>query len=370
MRIFAISIYLLFVLVNSAFAFDKVMGPREFTFPRDHGSHESYRIEWWYVTGNLQGTNIIDPGSKRRFGYQVTFFRIAHPNKEVHSKSNWSANQLYAVHLAVSDIDKGKYYNEDDIARPIFGEAGASSETLHVWLRNWSMKLRGEKLTINANTERFSLQLQLDASGEVLLQGDNGYSQKGKEIGNASYYYSIPRMATKGNLEVAGKSFIVDGSSWLDHEFGSSFLEPGTLGWDWFSIQLDDESNIMLFQLRDKSGNATFFSGTVDQKGQKPIQLKSGDFTLSPSQTWKSKNSGGIYPISWDIKIPPLAISLNVKSAIPNQEFVSRSSLGINYWEGLIEVSGIKNDTEVSGLGYLEMTGYGGESMSEYLSSQ
>jgi predicted secreted hydrolase len=215
---------------------------------------------------------------------------------------------------------------------------------------------------------RLGVELTLEPGKPFVLQGPAGYSRKGREPGNASHYYSLTRMPTIGRVVIDGESFEVSGSSWMDHEFGSSFLEPAQVGWDWFSIQLDDGFDLMVFQLRRSDGRADpNSSGTLVRPDGSAVPLRAGDVRLVPGATWRSASSGATYPIEWRIEIPAQRLAVDVRAALPNQELRTERSTGVTYWEGSIDVRGTRAGRPVSGRGYLEMTGYTGAPMSDVL---
>jgi predicted secreted hydrolase len=332
-------------------------------FPRDHAAHPDHRIEWWYYTGNLR----VSDGS-RRFGYQLTFFRVGVDRAPV-NPSRWAVRDLYMAHFAVTDVESGEHHVAERLNRAGIGWAGASTETLHVWNDGWAVTLdeRDRRIQRLAASDDggLAIDLRLDPAGPPVLHGVNGFSQKGAETGNASHYYSLTRLRTTGRLEVAGESFDVEGLSWMDHEFGTSFLEPAQAGWDWFSIQLDDGTDLMLYTMRLLDGSADpRSSGTVATPAG-VTRLRVGDYRLVPGRRWTSPESAGAYPVAWRIAIPSLGVDLQAEAAVDAQELRTGRSTGVTYWEGAVTVRGQVGERAVSGRGYLEMTGYAGRPMSE-----
>lgn len=326
-----------------------------YAFPRDHGQHPEQKIEWWYFTGNLA----TEQG--RRFGYQLTFFRIGVVPKP-ETASPWALRDVWMAHLAVSDLDGGGYHPADRLNRDGPGLAGATPA--RVWNEDWSCEFRDGGCRLRAADRGVALTLELDAGKAPVIHGRDGISQKGATAGNASHYYSLPRMPTRGVVQVGGQSFQVRGESWMDHEFGTSFLEKGTRGWDWFSAQLGDGSELMLFQLRDEAGRAGAASaGTLVHPDGRVEALAAGDFSLTPGRPWTAP-SGAKYPLAWRIRVPGRRIELECTTRLPNQEFQARSTPGLGYWEGAVEYRGTAAGRPVSGRGYLEMTGYAGRAMS------
>ena len=328
-------------------------------FPRDHGSHPDYRIEWWYYTGNLSS----DDG--RRFGYQVTFFRIG-VDPAPDNPSRWAVRDLFMAHLALTDIGAGRQLMAERLDRGGVGWAGAYAGTLDVWNGDWRADLDGATHRLRAVDRAFGVDLRLEPGKGTTAHGRDGLSRKGAQAGNASYYYSMTRMPTTGHLVVDGETVAVTGTSWMDHEFGTTFLEASQAGWDWFSLQLDDGSDLMVFQLRRADGEPDPHSaGTwVDAAGV-ATPLSAGEFTLVPGRRWSSPSTDAVYPVHWRIELPGRAASLEISAAVDAQELDTAASTGVTYWEGAVTVRGRVGDGAVSGRGYLEMTGYAGRPMSE-----
>jgi predicted secreted hydrolase len=328
-------------------------------FPRDHGSHPGYRIEWWYYTGNLSS----DDG--RRFGYQVTFFRIG-VDPAPANPSRWAVRDLFMAHLAVTDIGAGRQVVAERLDRGGVGWSGARVGTLDVWNGDWRADLDGATHRVRAIDGVFGVDLRLAFGKGPTVHGEAGLSRKGAQAGNASYYYSMTRMPTTGHLVIDGETVAVTGTSWMDHEFGTTFLEASQVGWDWFSLQLDDGSDLMMFQLRGADGEPDLHSaGTwVDAAGI-ATSLGAGDITLVPGRRWSSPSTGGVYPVQWRIEVPGRAAQLDVSAVLDAQELNTAASTGVTYWEGAVTVRGQVGEDAVSGRGYLEMTGYAGQPMSE-----
>jgi predicted secreted hydrolase len=331
----------------------------QFRFPQDHASHPEYKIEWWYYTGNLATRE------GQRFGYQLTFFRIgvdANPK----NPSRWAVRDLFMAHFAISDVTRQRYRFAERLNRAGIGWAGASQRDYRVWNQEWEAGLREGRHQLQAVDGDMSILLDLESGKPPVIHGEQSVSRKGSQAGNASHYYSLARMPTRGELTFAGKRHVVEGLSWMDHEFGTSFLEAEQIGWDWFSIQLDDGADLMLFQLRRLDGSRDpHSSGTWIGLSGNSRSLGLRDFTLNPGGVWKSPESGASYPLSWDIEVPSQNLSLQVSAALPDQELRTERSTGVTYWEGSVEVHGSRAGQSVRGRGYLEMTGYSGKPMSE-----
>lgn len=325
-----------------------------FAFPRDHASHPDYKIEWWYYTGN------VETSAGRRFGYQVTFFRVgvvAAPE----NPSRWAVRDLHMAHLAVSDPEGARYRFDEKLTRGGPGLSGAATDRYRVWNEDWSASLDDQgRHVIRAASDRAGVDLVLSEGKAPAINGIDGISQKGAQAGNASHYYSLTRMPTRGVVTIDGERFEVSGEGWMDHEFGTSFLEREQQGWDWLSLQLSDGRELMLYQLRRSDGTRDpRSSGTLVDTAGRTTHLSAADFTLAPTgQTFRAP-SGATYPIGWTIAVAGLGLDLRVSTPMENQELFTRGA-GIAYWEGLVDVAGTSRGARLTGRGYLEMTGYKG----------
>lgn len=334
----------------------------QFRFPRDHGQHPEHKIEWWYYTGNVQ------TATGRRFGYQLTFFRIGAVARPVVA-SPWALRDVWMAHFAVSDLQTQRYHSADRLNRSGPGLAGATESK--VWNEDWSVIADAEGMMLTAADREMAIELKLSQGKPVAIHGNGGLSQKGSSPGNASHYYSLTRMPTTGTITVGDERFAVTGESWMDHEFGTTFLEKGTSGWDWFSAQLSDGSELMLFQLRSKAGQqeangageARHNAGTLIAPDGTVTALESADFELVPGSVWQSPSGAG-YPQRWVIRVPGHGIDVACSAPMPNQEFRAEATPGLIYWEGAVDYEGTVKGKTVTGHGYLEMTGYSGQSMS------
>jgi predicted secreted hydrolase len=327
----------------------------QFEFPRDHASHPDYKIEWWYYTGNL------DTSDGRRFGYQLTFFRIG-VDPAPANPSRWAVRDLFMAHLAVSDPTGRRYRFAEKLSRAGPGLAGADTQRYRVWNDEWSATRAESTRThsLSASHANVGVNLRLEDGKPPAINGVGGISQKGAQTGNASHYYSMTRMPTRGWITIDGNRFEVSGLSWMDHEFGTSFLEPGQQGWDWLSMQLQDGRDVMLYQLRRGDGSRDpRSSGTLIDRDGRTRHLAADDFTLRATGAAFKAPSGAIYPTQWVIDVPGEQLSLSVTTPLENQE-LSTQGAGLSYWEGAIDVAGTRGGVPVSGRGYLEMTGYRG----------
>lgn len=340
------------ILTEDDKGFARVLKPREFTFPSDHGPHNPYRSEWWYFTGNLKNQQ------GRQFGYELTFFRFALKPAMTVSKSAWRSNQLYMAHLTLTDVENGRFYTDERVSRTGNDLAGASNKKYHVWLYDWSAKTEGEAdfpLRLKAKSDGFAIDLLLTSPKSYVLQGDQGLSQKSREPGNASYYYSYPRLTTEGAVSVAGKHFSVTGVSWMDREWSTSALSDEQSGWDWFALQLSDNSELMFYQLRRKDGRPdSNSSGSLVLADNSKIFLKQHDVTVQSLGSWKSPHSKITYPSRWRLAVPARNLEVEVVPLLNDQEL----NVSYRYWEGAVSVIGTKNGKPISGQGYVELTGY------------
>jgi predicted secreted hydrolase len=329
--------------------FARAMEPREFRFPEDHGPHFDFRNEWWYFTGNLE-----ERASKNRYGFQLVFFRNALAPGRAEGDSPWRTHQSWMAHFALTDAESGQFHPFERFSRGTMELAGAKSKPFSVWLDDWSVSETNKGWRLQASEEEVSINLELVPQGPPILQGDRGLSHKSGEPGNASYYYSIPRLAAEGDIELDGRQHPVNGLVWLDREWSTSALGEDQAGWDWFSLQLSDGTDLMFYRLRKKDGSADPYSaGSLLRRDGTQIALAADDVQLEELDHWQSPK-GGRYPISWRLRIPGQAIELEVRPVLESQEL----DLYVRYWEGAVDVSGSRAGQPLKGRGYLEMTGY------------
>ncbi|MFP2896958.1 lipocalin-like domain-containing protein [Corallococcus sp. 4LFB] len=330
----------------------RAMEPRPFRFPEDHGPHPDFRTEWWYWTGNLETQD------GRAFGYQFTLFRSALSPEKTQRESGWGTRQVFMGHFTLTDVSAGRFHVSERFSRAAQGLAGAEGAPFHVWLQDWDVRSEGTGGTwpmhLRAQGDGVTLELTLDEGKPPVLQGDRGLSQKGPQQGNASYYYSLPRMPSRGTVSVDGQTVQVRGESWMDREWSTSALSGDQVGWDWFALQFSDGSELMLYQLRKKDGTTDPFSaGTYIPATGEAVHLTASDMKLERRGTWKSPR-GGEYPAGWRVQVPKVALELTVTPKLPDQEL----PVLVRYWEGAVTVDGTREGQPVQGRGYLEMTGY------------
>jgi predicted secreted hydrolase len=335
----------------------RVLEPRIWTFPRDHGAHPEYRTEWWYFTGNL----LDEAGS--RYGYQLTFFRQGIRSKIPDQASPWEIRDLYLAHFAITDVSKNQFRSTERVSRAGPGLAGARTDGMDVWLLNWSAKMKGSLISLEAKSSGMELRLDLAPRKPVVLHGQNGFSRKGPGKGQASYYASFTDLETHGFLKTDPTSsrIAVRGQSWFDHEFGSNQLSESQKGWDWFSLHLSDRRDLMIYLLRLKDGFVEpASSGTLVEQDGTSRHLKLAEISVSVLNRWKSPRSGGEYPSRWRIRIPSEGIDLTFAPMVSDQELNTQNSTGITYWEGAVAGKGTSGGKAVSCEGYGELTGYTG----------
>ena len=293
--------------------------PRGLVFPRDHGAHPEFRVEWWYITGWLAGP----------VGFQITFFRARPEEDAPDNPSSFNPRQVLFAHAAISDPKRGRLAHDQRAARAGLSLAQAETGRTAVWIDDWRLEQRGERYEARIIARDFSLALGLVAP-KLVLQGEQGFSRKGHRPNEASYYYSRPHMKVAGKLD--GRD--VEGSAWLDHEWSSAYMAPEAAGWDWCGINLDDGGALMGFRMRNRAGGVHFASSGSQ---------------FRPLRTWKSPRTGVEYPVEMAFN------DLVLKPLMDDQELDSRASTGTIYWEGAVRA--LRNDVEV-GKGYLELTGY------------
>jgi predicted secreted hydrolase len=341
--------WLFFALALAAAApeypYRQALAGYHYQFPRDYFEHPDFRTEWWYYNGN------VHTAGGARYGFELVFFRQAERRGPSENRSAWRVDDLYLAHLALTDIGGKRFYYRERLNRAGPGMAGASFAARRVWNGNWSAEWDGERQRLAAFADDIRLRLKLDPVKPLVIHGENGVSQKAAGEGKASHYFSFPRLAVAG--EINGRT--VEGTAWMDHEWFSHQLESGQAGWDWFSAQLDNGAEVMLFQIRRRDGTIDPFSaGTYIDRQGRAGHLRRGDFTLEAIEFWTSPKTKARYPVKWRLSIPSLGVSVECAAAVAAQELVAERG-GPTYWEGAVSYSG-----SVSGVGYLEMTGYAG----------
>jgi predicted secreted hydrolase len=324
---------------NQALAFTPVVPGRVFSFPADHGAHDGFRIEWWYVTANLKDQQ------GNQFGVQLTLFRSA--LKPVAEQAGWADQTIWLGHAAVTSSTV--HHAAERYARGGVGQAGVQLAPFEAWIDDWRFASQAQDpmsdLQLSARDKDFAYQLHLTSSRPLVLQGDKGFSQKSEE-GQASYYYSQPFFQASGTLQIDGQTYTVSGPAWLDREWSSQPLTANQTGWDWFSLHLDSGEHVMLYRMRQKDG-APYLTGTWIAADGQTQTLRSSQIRLIPQDT--AEVAGRAMPVKWSISIPDKHLDITLDALNPN----AWMNLRIPYWEGPVRISGSH-----PGQGYLEMTGY------------
>jgi len=342
-------------------AFAQALAPQPLEFPRDQGAHPDYRREWWYLTGNL------DSAGGQRFGFELTIFRFAlapanpadvtvrsQPGTE---SSPWRTRQIYLAHFAVTDVARHRFRFAVKLARGALGLAGARADPFRVWVGNWEIA-QDSVWRLQAAEKGYVLSLTARPLMPPVLNGERGLSRKSGEPGNATYYYSIPRVSVQGTIVRNGRPLRVHGLAWFDREWGSGRLGPQETGWDWFGLQLGDGSCLMFYSLRDRGGTEDPYSaGTwVDAEGHSR-PLSRGDVRIEVLDHWTDAG-GARYPARWRLAAPSIGLDVTVRPVLADQELLTSPG----YWEGAVDVSGTRAGRPIAGRGYVELVGYAGTS--------
>jgi predicted secreted hydrolase len=347
--LFLVLVWIL-VAASGAADYKQALPGYHYEFPRDHFNHPEYQTEWWYYTGNLKSQD------GHRFGFELTFFRQGIARDA--NRSTWQVEDIYMAHLALSDLSGHQFYHQERVNRAGPGIAGISENTGLIWNGNWQVQLGEARQVLRGVGENFGVELNLTPAKPAVIHGRDGITRKAAGAGRASHYISFTRLITSGAVELHGKSYHVEGTSWMDHEFFSGAMDASESGWDWVSLQLNDGSEIMLYRLRHKDGSLDpYSSGSyIDEQGRCTF-LAAGEFTMTPDgETWTSPQTKGVYPIRWRVAIPKLGIDAAISTPLANQEMAV--TIGPSYWEGAINIDGKRQGRELQGVGYLEMTGY------------
>jgi predicted secreted hydrolase len=338
-------------------------------FPRDHWAHPEYRSEWWYFTGHLEAEG---PSGPRRFGYQVTFFRVGLLPEAPAGDSRWLTRGLVMGHLALSDLSRGEHHFREvlrretavlggfpppDVGDPrlawVQGPAGTDAQ--------WVLRWENDGYAFEAADAAAGLGLALRAAPAKprIFQGPGGLSKKTAQGDSASLYYSYTRLETTGTLRVGNEELSVRGESWMDKEFGSSKLAADQVGWDWFSLQLADGRELMIYLLRRKDGSVSHARGTVVDPEGHVSYLGPEAWRVAATRRWTSPESDATYPVAWTLALPEHGLDLVVEAAFDAQENVSALIPGMAYWEGAVDVRYAGGES--AGRGFVELTGYAGD---------
>ncbi len=327
--------------------YPRVTPGRALAFPRDHGSHPEFRSEWWYITGWLAD------GTDAPYGVQVTFFRNR-PRVAEDNPSAFAPRELIFAHAALVDPRFGRLRHAERAARTGFGLAGASEETTRAWIDDWSLVLADGAYVATIAAREFTLRLRFAPTQPLLPQGEGGYSRKGPDPREASYYYSQPQLATTGTIVVANREVPVTGTAWLDHEWSSEYLMPGGVGWDWAGLNLADGGALMAFRIRDSSGGTLWAGGSYRAAGGDARTFAPSDVRFTATRSWRSPRTGVSYPVA--MTLAAAGIDYALEPLLDDQELDASASTGTIYWEGAVRARSNGHD---AGRGYLELTGYG-----------
>lgn len=372
--------------ISSEYEWEVARADYAWDFPRDHWARDGYKTEWWYFTGHLEAD------SGERFGYQFTFFRVGLLKERPDVVSDWGAKDLIMGHAALSPLPARGGAGEPAYAKATARQAGSwgeraepkhrFSELLYravpllggfgdypderiAWSRGpagtagtWELKWNGEAFDFSAVDDElgFAFDLETRPAKPMIFQGPNGFSQKSETSSAASQYYSFTRLTTSGSVTLDGQTYTVSGQSWMDKEFFTNTMTAEQVGWDWFSLQLDDGRELMLYILRDAEGRLNYARGTLVLADRQTEYLSQTQFTIESGDTWASP-SGDRYPVSWSVQVSEKGLRLNVEAQAEDQENRSRLIPTLRYWEGAVNVLG--PDGERIGVGFVEMTGYG-----------
>jgi predicted secreted hydrolase len=299
----------------------------------------------------------LNDADGRHYGFELTFFRVALTPEPAVRTSSWGTNQVWMAHFAVTDTASGRFVANERFARGALGLAGASAAPFRVWTEQWSVEGNASgaepRFTLRARAAEAALELELVALKPPVLHGDRGLDAKGPEPGNASYYYSLPRLAARGQIQSGVRRATVDGLAWMDREWSTSALSPGVVGWDWFALQLSDGRDLMFYRLRLADGSASPFSGgsLIERDGTRKA-LSVRDVELVPNRVWRSPRTKVRYPVAWRLVVPGANLDLAIEARLDDQEL----DLAVRYWEGAVEAA--DRAGAITAVGYLELAGY------------
>lgn len=336
----------------------------EWSFPRDHWVHRAFRNEWWYFTGNLVSRDM----PQRRFGYQFVIFRVGLYPGVSGLASDWDAANLLMGHAAITDKAAGEHRFSEVLYReaPFLAQFSDHPDPLIAWSLaplgtdgTWKLRWKGDGFEFQMldHAKGIALDLSTAFSDPPVFQGAGGFSRKSDEPGAASMYYSFTRLKTRGAVTIDGESWEVEGVSWMDKEFSSNQLTEEQTGWDWFGLRLDDGRDLMLYELRTKDGAIDYGKGTLVSPDGEVRYLSGADWKLNATSTWKSPETGIVYPAAWTVEVPSEKLRLTIEPDLADQENQSHAGVGMTYWEGAVTLYG--EDGQRAGEGYAELTGYG-----------
>lgn len=340
---------------DDATGFSQALEPRAFEFPADHLPHPGFRTEWWYFTGN------VFDDDDNHYGFELTLFRIALSSQPGESASSFASSQVWMAHFALTDTRRQLFTATERLSRGLPEVTGASASgtganaRVLLTIEDWSISYTADSVRLVAVDASTGIELELSGLERIVLQGDRGLDAKGPEPGNASYYFSAPRLAVTGDILAGADRTAVSGTAWMDREWSTSALSPDMAGWDWFALQLDDGRDLMFYRLRGADGSTSEFSGgTLVQADGQTTRLEVTAIDLRPTRHWESPATGSRYPVTWQLQLPEQDMQLEVRPRIDAQEL----DLTVRYWEGAVIVSGKASGEPITGVGYLELAGY------------
>jgi predicted secreted hydrolase len=328
-----------------------------YEFPRDHGTHDDFRTEWWYYTGHLEAA------SGKEYGFEVTFFRVGVEGEQpAGSATAWDLRNIGLAHFAITDLGRQRFRYYEKVNRFSPFTAGARRGFKRVFNEGWSVvTLSDGSFRLRASAGGDAIDLVLRSEKPPAIHGENGISVKAEGVGYASHYYSLTRLTGSGSVTVEGAAEACSVVAWMDHEWGSAALRETQEGWDWFSLQFDNGTELMLYQIRRRDGTPDVTSsGSFVLVDGSVIRLTNKQFRIIPKGKWRSAKSGAVYPMGWRIEVPDLNLRLDVRERMRAQELITDASTQVTYWEGAVAVRGNLGQTSIAGRGYVELTGYEG----------
>lgn len=325
---------------------------RNFHFPTDHLAHKDFRSEWWYFTGNLRDKN------EREYGFDLTVFRFGLKPEQSADLSPFRSSQIFLAHFAIADVERKQYLSDEKFSRELVGVTGISEEPFKIQIENWSITQidnQNEHWALVADNRDYSINLNLEAIRPVVLQGEHGLSRKSAKPGNASYYYSIPKLTVEGAIKIGNDDIAVTGSAWFDREWSTSALEVGQVGWDWFGLHIANDMELMFYQIRQANGKPSLESHGVLILDNGAREIKLGhQVKLTPLRYWTSEKTRARYPIKWRLSVAEESLDIIISAKFNAQQWDGT----FVYWEGAVTTNGVFRGREINGQGFLEMTGY------------
>jgi predicted secreted hydrolase len=314
---------------------DERNDPQPVVLPEDAAPHDRL-TEWWYYTGHVED----DDGNL--YGFEFVIFQALRGDFP----------PTYAAHFAITDTRADEFHYAERVDSFIYEH---DDQPLDLEVGGWTLQGGDGVDTITANMDGYELDLRLDSRKPPVLHEGDGFFEFAP--GAASYYYSRTRMDAEGTLTVDGEELQVRGSAWFDQQWGD-FLVLDNLGWDWFSVQLDNDQELMVWQSHDRAGTTLDANATLVQEDGAVIDIPSDELQVQPVDEWQSPRTGGVYPVGWELSIDSRDIRLKVAPFMVDQELITLESTGTIYWEGMVRVTGEWEGSSVEGLGYVELTGY------------